>query len=816
MRASLFVLPVAGSLVLGLAGCGSPSGSARRPGNTVTNIPPAAVLHEDPGALVGPNAPQARVKSNTQVQLPENLYLGDMDGDGVDEFIQISGTSGSGDHNRILVFRTDFPSTGVMHLYLDSDVVKVFTGNFMLNTESGYGPEQLCVTTASGLMNCYMSKDGTTLSLTWSQKNFIEPEEEVIVGDFDGNGADDLLLYTPKLGTFRMVSRTIGTRAGTVFGNMPAFLQGALGSGGFVNFQLRAGQWGTPVTPGGVSHGPVQNPASDGLIAYNPANGQVTLFNPILSSGGSITFSSFFTSNTNPPSPNSETLSSGRLMNGSTDSLVLRNNSTGSYRFFNPVSSGSALVAVPGVIVGQLPVVSGAGQLVFTRLRTTGYVRDDALFFNPANGGFTAAIAGYDAIKANYTYAFAYTQAISTRDEGWPAVEHDTWLVLRCAFSDYPDLVDPLFATDTYIQNWLGKPGLGLGGHFDFLGQITYGKIDINIELPAVWNITSLAWAQWQGFTSRAPLASSCAQSYGHGITAASFNGANYVGPKYQGILALLNKQKDTGNDGGNMSVFDSGGTWMQVSAHEHLHAYGLAHGHSDVYTDFCRYSGFPNIEYCDIWDPMGASQDFGTRISTYNEGAYNPGIAASVLPYGGGALSIPDGTELSGPHRLELNAIPSNRIVTLTPLPRGNGLKNVNITLAAIEKPEANGALLVKIVYCGIAGNPSPDPNHFYTVEFRQPVGWDIKLPQPMVLIHEVFTGGRPPLQGGVVPTSWWLMYVRSRMLDSGTQSNLVASYPEGEFFPNIFTEYTDSLTTIAVDSFDAKASTATITITY
>jgi len=751
-----------------------------------------------------PKAPESRVKSNTQVQLPGNLYLGDMDGDGIDDFIQISGTSGKGDHNRIMVFRTDQASTGLMHLYLDTDVVKAFTGNFMVSGEAGYGPDQLCVITASGLLNCYMSKDGTTLSLMWSQPNFILPDEDVIVGDYDGNGADDLLLYRPSAGTFRMLTRTKGNQAGSgPFGPMPGFAPGGLGSGNFVNFQIRAGQWGSSAGP-------------DGLVAYNPANGQVTLFNAVLSNGAR-TFATVFTANTYPPAPNAETLSTGRLATGPTDGLVLRNNTTGAYRFFNPVSARSILTGVNGVVPGQLPVTTTGGQLIFARLTVSGSVRDDTLFFNPSRGPFVVTGAAHDTSKNDDTYWWAFTQNLSTRDLTWPPVEHDIWLVLRCKFADFPNAVDPLFATDTYIQNWLGKAGAGLGGHPDFFRQITYGKIDFAIDLQPNWYATALTTRQFTGPGSRFPAISSCAQNYGHGITAASFSGANYIGPKYQGILALWTHPLDSGNDGGNMSDLDSGGTIMQISAHENLHAYGLAHGHSDVVTDFCRYSGFSTIGYCDIWDPMGASQDFRTRISTYNEIAYNPGVPVSALPGSGKPLTVSDGTEISGPHRLELAAIPSNRIVTLTPGPRGNGLQIATVTLAALEKPEANGPLLLKILYCDVSGKPCGDPNHFYTVEFRQPVGWDVNLPQPMVLIHEVETGGRPPLQAGVVPpSSWWTMYIRSRTLPTGTPSNLVASYPEGEFFPGLSTQYSSSLTTIAVDSFDATASTATLTITY
>ncbi len=77
-------------------------------------------------------------------------------------------------------------------------------------------------------------------------KSFILPDEKIIVGDFDGNGANDFLLYRPSLGTFRMFTRTDATQAvKQSFEAMSGFAPGGLGNGNFVNFQLRAGQWGT-------------------------------------------------------------------------------------------------------------------------------------------------------------------------------------------------------------------------------------------------------------------------------------------------------------------------------------------------------------------------------------------------------------------------------------------------------------------------------------------------------------------------------------------------------------------------------------------
>ena len=70
--------------------------------------------------------PSSRIKSNTQVKLPNNLILGDVDGDCIDEFIQFK-------NNKIFIFKTDKKQTGMMHHYLPHKIVKVVVGNFKKN-----------------------------------------------------------------------------------------------------------------------------------------------------------------------------------------------------------------------------------------------------------------------------------------------------------------------------------------------------------------------------------------------------------------------------------------------------------------------------------------------------------------------------------------------------------------------------------------------------------------------------------------------------------------------------------------------------------
>jgi hypothetical protein len=668
-----------------------------------------------------------------------------------------------------------------------------------------------------------MSADKSTLTLLWTQTNFIEPGEDVIVGDFDGNGADDLLLYNASAGTFRMATRTTGSSsAATTFSLVPEFSPGDLRSGELVSYQLRAGQWGAvPSFPG-----------ADGLIAYDGSSGQVALYN--LSTGnrahpGLRSFATVFTWNTNPPAPGVETLSTGRIGSGPTDSLVLRNTSTGTYRFLDPVPQRPQLTPTPGVVPGQLPVVAADRPMVFARLNfaVNGVARNDNLFFNAIQQQFVSTAAALGSTPASYGYQPSFSADTSTRNQGWAAVEHDVWLFLRCQFADYPNLEDPLFTPDTYIQNEFGRNGIGLGGFVDYFREISYGKIDYNINLIPGWYPT-IPTTQYINGGARFLASSTCAENYGHGITATSFSAPNYVGPAYAGIITLWNKQHDAGNDGGNLTVLDSGivGTDMSGAAHEALHAYGLAHPHSDQDVSFC---GGASTEYCDIWDPMGASQVFTPKLSTYNLPANNPGMSASVLP-----TSVLDGIELNAPNRLQLNAIPANRILTLVPQAGNLGNQQATVTLAALEKPEANGFLVLVIRHCDASGSPvCGDPDHFFTVELRVQFGWDVNIPQPTVLIHEVWGVGRAYTPGSP-PVSYWTEYLKTRTVGSGTGPG--QAFLPGEFLPGTSATYSTSSTlypdpvttpptqvadpssplSITIQSFDAAASTASVLVTY
>ncbi len=182
----------------------------------------------------------------------------------------------------------------------------------------------------------------------------------------------------------------------------------------------------------------------------------------------------------------------------------------------------------------------------------------------------------------------------------------------------------------------------------------------------------------------------------------------------------------------------------------------------------------------------------------------------------------------------------PTNRIMTLTPNANEPGKQQITVTLAALEKPEANGYLVVKILHCGPNGAPvCGDPNQFFTVEFRTQAGWDVNISQPTVLIHEVFTGGRPAYVPGKPPVSWWVEYLKTRVLEPAP-ANFLQAIPVAEFLPGgptaaysasstLFTLHPpanpplpppapdpSSPVSIAVQTFNTDASTATVLVTY
>jgi hypothetical protein len=137
-----------------------------------------------------------------------------------------------------------------------------------------------------------------------------------------------------------------------------------------------------------------------------------------------------------------------------------------------------------------------------------------------------------------------------------------------------------------------------------------------------------------------------------------------------------------------------SSGLNATFNAHETGHCYGLAHS----------WSANPDVEYGDPWDIMSAM-----RVRAFDNKDYPPA-----------------GPGLNAPTLYKLGWLADDRVFTFRPAPGG---ASQTIQLVALNRPEISGYLMARVL----------TPNHVYTVEFRQPMGWDSGIGRDGILIHEL-----------------------------------------------------------------------------
>ncbi len=153
---------------------------------------------------------------------------------------------------------------------------------------------------------------------------------------------------------------------------------------------------------------------------------------------------------------------------------------------------------------------------------------------------------------------------------------------------------------------------------------------------------------------------------------------------------------------GGAFLPFD-----FDVGAVAHEGGHGIALDHSFSNDPTYRNATWAAIgEYDDPWDAMSWANSF--RATT---------------PFG----DAPAG--LVAPHLDRLGWLPRSRVV----VHGASGAAETTYTIAAINHPEAPGALVVRVPF-----DPG-DLFRYYTIEFRRQDRWSAGIPADTVLIHEV-----------------------------------------------------------------------------
>ncbi|WP_437679000.1 FG-GAP-like repeat-containing protein [Sorangium sp. So ce131] len=533
--------------------------------------------------------------SNTQNMLPNNTLLADIDADGVSDFLQFTS-------NKLFVSKTDFEKTGVLHLYTRRPITRVLTGDF-----HGDRYDQTCLILDDGSLECYgISTDRRELWWWFTQGSFVGSNEDAIVGDFDGDRRDDILVYNRSGGAYRMYS----VKGDHFFASTPLFHQGNLSGIATSGVTLRAGDF--------------NGDGRDDIMAVN-GWGQVLYYASVFD-GTNHTFWWAFTTRSGLVSADDQ-VQAARIDDNAADDVVLRNRVTGATRFFRMEYQAGDLPALPGVALGQIDTAGGS-QLFFGSLRGDlaepgGHYREDAIVYQPSWNGVIRSDARWDG--SGLTYWWVYTQYAPGNHAGWAPFTAKPWLVLKCKFRD--------IATEPQAHPFFRNlfTGDSAFGTVNYFRDQSYGSWDLTgTQIPSSWYTMSVTLDQSRSL-SRWDRIQRCVDAYG-GSTSG-----------YVSVVALINGAVDSGA-AGNRVLLDPGAWNVTFAAHEMAHGFGWGHSFDDTTRRAASWSG-PG-EYWDHWDIMSAM-----NVYTFNNLA---GFQA--------------GPEMNAPLRAQKSFLPAHRTLQLNP----------------------------------------------------------------------------------------------------------------------------------------------------
>jgi hypothetical protein len=394
--------------------------------------------------------------------------------------------------------------------------------------------------------------------------------------------------------------------------------------------------------------------------------GQILVFKSALSDGKTVFWWAFTT--VSGFVGKSESLTLARVNNDMVDDFVLHDTSTGAVRFHSVGYNAGRPAALP-ITTGQIEIAAGS-ILTMNRSHVLRNEPGSAVrddAFVYKNGTIYKSTPRYSTSPAAYTYWRAHRHSAPNNNQGWPAQKKKKALFLKCKFKDETAEMN----TAQFYKDLTGRL-------VDYFADNTYGGLDLSDS------VLKPNWIQMDLETTSQPrreeVGAECVKQAG-GM--AGFDMA----------VIFQNKWTDWGAKGVYASVRqDAHDVW--VTAHEMAHVLGWK----------VHPKGEAGNGYGDAWDPMSAR----TRGHVYTNW-----------------LGVNEGPGLGVHNRLLQGHLPAFRTKTIS-----SGSGAAGIKLAALNRPEANGYLSIRINTAG---------SHYYLVSYRERSGYDRGIPNDAVLVHKV-----------------------------------------------------------------------------
>lgn len=346
-------------------------------------------------------------QSFVQNQISNCSYLGDINGDGIDDIITIN-------DKQLTVSKVDANSTPILTHTFGATVKRIIIGDFV-NSGRERGKKQIAAILSDGTTQAFaISDDKRSLWWWFTQGSFIGDGELFTVANFDSDVAEEILVHNPTTGQIRFfkygangsINQMTNFEIGNLGGTSPAGTS-------LANVQILVGAFST------------DHPGRKDLLIVDQVSRQIRLYHSVILSNGNLTFWWAFSTNGNLFPANSQ-ICIANIDGGTQDGMVVRNGTNNTYSLHKVEFGNGNLLPETGANIGQLPTRTGNCRIVAAKVRDAafrtergGAKRDDILVFEVANNQLTRTDARFDGTNLTFWWAFSAPLNCGSTTNNW-------------------------------------------------------------------------------------------------------------------------------------------------------------------------------------------------------------------------------------------------------------------------------------------------------------------------------------------------------------------------------------------------------------